>query len=305
MIVKFQPKPEQKTDLLLIDAENLVYRSYFAFSRPGNVLKTSTGMMSGAFYGFFSYLSRYLDQYGAENNIVCWGSHRKELKRLEILPTYKQDRKETPIELRRQEEDIKKALYSMQFPQYTSVGYESDDVIAHFIQTTALLHPNRKAFIITGDKDLRQLITKDVKVVAPGKGKDTVHTIDKVVEDFGVGPELLADYLTLVGDTSDGIEGVPSIGEKTATKLLQDNGPIKDWFNDIYSIIATEKIKQVLQDNQEKLIINKRVISLVSCVNIPVTRLVGFKDVNPDTVDVIFDNYEMKKIRPEQFFKYR
>jgi DNA polymerase-1 len=301
MIIKFQQKPE----LLLIDGEYLLYRSYFAFNRPGNSLKTSTGKLSGAFYGFFSYLAKYLDRYGAENNIICWGSHRTDLKRLEILPTYKHDRKSMPMELRVQEQDIKSALSSIQFSQYTSTGYESDDVIAHFIYTTALLHPDRKAFIVTGDKDLRQLITKDVQVIAPTTGGDTVHNISKVTEDFGVGPELLADYLTLVGDTSDGIEGIPSIGEKTAAKLLQENGAIKDWFNDIFSIIATEKIKQVLQDHREQLIINKTVISLTKCVDIPVIRLSMADGENPTTVNTLFDLYEMKKIRPEQFFKYR
>lgn len=300
MKIIFQQKPE----ILLIDGEYLLYRSYFAFNRPGNVLMTSDGLLSGAFYGFFSYLLKYLERYGAENNIVCWGSHRKDLKRLEILPTYKHDRKEMPPELRRQEEDIKKSLCSMQFSQYTSAGYESDDVIAHFVQTTSLLHPDRRAYIVTGDKDLRQLVTDYVKVIAPTNGGDVVHNVSKVTEDFGVGPELLADYLTLVGDSSDGIEGIPSIGEKTAAKLLQDNGPIKDWFNDIDSIKATDRIKQTLQDHQEQLVVNKTIISLAKCDIIPVNMIV-MDDVDPETIDKLFDQYEMKKIRPEQFFSYR
>ncbi len=292
-----------KIDLLLIDGEYSLYRSHFAYSKPGIFLSTSSGTPSGAFYGFFSSLYKWLDTYGAESNIICWGSKRSDLRRRDLLPSYKSHRLQMPSELYNQEKDVKKALHMMQFPQYVSAGYEADDVIARFVYSSSIAYPERKVIIITADKDMRQLITESVKVIKPDSKGDVIFNTTKVREDFGVGPELLSDYLSLLGDDVDGIEGIPSIGEKTAAKLLQDNGGIKNWFNDIENINATDKIKKMLSENKDRLVLNKRLISLAESKTITVNILNEVEE--NETAEEIFDRYEMKKFRPEQFLKYR
>jgi len=285
-------------DLMLVDAEHAAYRAYYVHTVPGHELMTSRGTLSGCFYGFFSILKKKIEEYGPKDLVVCWGDKTVNLKRRKIYPSYKLNRTTKPMDFVNQVEDIKYALYLMMIEQCYSPEYEADDVIAT-ISNRFLDDSSGDVIILSGDKDMCQLVSDRVFVLNPksgGKSQDVLLDREKVFEKFGVYPELLADYLTLLGDDTDNIPGVSGIGEKTATKILVENGPIRNWIQSIDMITASDKVKSSLKETVQQLFISKRLISLThSSVD-----LKGVVDTNPyESADEIFDKYEMKKIRPE------
>jgi 5'-3' exonuclease len=182
--------------------------------------------------------------------------------------------------------------------------YEADDLIAtlvHQFNEGRILDDT--CLIVSGDKDMFQLITNGVHVVSPAIGyakHDVEYDEAKAKEKFGVSPDMLADYLSLLGDNSDNIPGVAKVGEKTALQLLIDNGPIRNWINSIDTITATDKIKQNLRDSREQLFINKKLISLK---NVKVTLNTPPVPTDLPLVESVFNKYEMRKIRPEYIFE--
>lgn len=184
-------------------------------------------------------------------------------------------------------------------PQFLNSTYEADDLIAHFALVNSYL-PDIK--IISADKDLTQLVTDNITTVSLASGyvkKDFEFTPATVIEKFGVPPSLIADYLAIIGDNSDNIAGIDGVGPKTASMLLNNFGPIKTWYNSIESLDISPILKQKLLDSKQLLYNNKQIISLKSC-----------KDLVPESlspqscylnVQELFDKYEMRKIRPEDF----
>lgn len=293
------------TDLMIVDGDYLSHRGYYAFTRldnPSATLRTSTGIESGAFYGFFSLLLRKIRDYGPKKIAICWSDKRSNLQRMSILPTYKSNRDDTPTSLISQTEDIKKALFYLNIPQYLTPTREADDLIAGLVERSKKADLNVR--IISNDKDFMQLVSDKVSLVnlATGAVKvDKEYFLKEVEERYGIPPSLIADYLSLIGDSSDGIPGVEGIGPKTASKILRENGPIRDWFKSIDTMKASDTIKKKLQESKEKLIINKKLISLVSSRDVDILP-VFFEELN-ENEDIIFDKYEMKKIRPKDFLE--
>lgn len=309
----------REIDLLLIDGEYVAHRAHYAFTKgePHEWLQTASGLLSGCFYGFFQILLRKIQDYSPKRVVVCWGDKRGNLKRRQIFADYKAQRDAAPIALLDQVADIQASLFCLGIEQFTSAGYEADDVIATIVQQQFepenICNDSAKCVIVSGDKDLLQLINKQVFVVSPASGfvkSDIEYNEDKVEEKYGVSVKMLADYLTLLGDKVDNIPGVEGVGEKTAAKLLNDNGPIYDWFSKTESIQASEKVKQKLSQSRKQMVISKKLISLKD-LNVPLDKVKTWLSVviqddddmvlERGAVQDIFDKYEMKKIRPEMF----
>jgi len=288
-------------DLLIIDADYLFHRGYYAFSdtptRAG--LRTTAGVESGAFYGFFSLLLRKIRDYSPQQTIICWGDKRENLKRREIYTEYKSDRHAASDSFIEQMRDVKASLFLMNFKQYLSPGYEGDDVIASIVR---LNNDNeREIKILTNDKDLFQLVDKKVKISSLASSihkRDQEFGIAETIEKFGVSPALLIDYLVLTGDSADGIPGVPGIGEKTAVKLLNTFGPIYDWFDVIEKLDITSAIKTSLLASRKAMIRNKLLISLYQN-KAPLHELLDWDKY--ETAEEVFAKYEMQKITPKDF----
>lgn len=197
--------------LVLVDGSSYLYRAFHALPP----LMTSTGAPTGAVRGVLSMLRRLQGQYPDSVVTVIFDAKGPTF-RDEMFAEYKAQRPPMPDDLRLQIEPLYECVQAMGFPFLCVEGVEADDVIGTLAKSSTLAE--REVVISTGDKDMAQLVNGHVTLV--NTMNDTIMDSDGVVERFGVGPELIIDYLALMGDKSDNIPGVPGVGEKTALGLL-------------------------------------------------------------------------------------
>jgi len=207
--------------LYLIDGHALAYRSYFALTAGGGGerLQTSSGEPTAGTFGFASILLRLLEKEQPEYLAVAFDTGKT--FRNDLYPEYKATRAKMPDDLRPQVERIRKMVDAFHIPRLEKEGVEADDVLGTMaVQAVA---QGMGVKIITGDRDLLQLVNDRVIVNLPGAkmsdAKD--YTAREVREMWGITPEQVVDYKALVGDHSDNIPGVPGVGEKTAVALLE------------------------------------------------------------------------------------
>ena len=295
--------PKYEYSHLIVDAESLAYRAYFGFTRKDYIKKTSQGYYSGCFYGFFSWLAKRYQYYRPDEMVICWGDDKENLERRKILSTYKTERpKKYPLAFQEQVRDIKLALKLLGFKQYFSPRYEGDDTIATVVMNAyAAAHSNnKKIVVISQDKDLLQLVNEKVVVVQLVKGntfEDKIYDIEGVLKKFKIHPLLLSDYLTLVGDKGDGVPPIPRIGSEKALQLLNNYGPIFDWFNRIEELDIPQSIKKSLLLNRKQLIINKKLV----CLTLTKVPLIEISTVLDNiSIEDLFKIYEVD-VYPHHF----
>jgi len=202
---------------ILVDGSSYLFRAFHALPP----LTTSKGQPTGAIYGVASMLKKLLADYKPEHIAVVFDTKAKTFRK-ELYPAYKANRAAMPDELRTQIEPLHELVRAMGFPLIAVDGVEADDVIG----TLALQAEKHglKTIISTGDKDLAQLVNKDISLINTMSNKSL--DIEGVKEKFGVTPEQMIDYLALMGDSSDNIPGVPNVGPKTAAKWLGTYGSL-------------------------------------------------------------------------------
>jgi len=206
-----------KETLYLVDGSSYIYRAYYAIRH----LSSPSGFPTNAIYGFIQMLLKLLKDYNPQHVAVVFDAGRTTF-RTEMYPEYKANRAAMPDDLRVQMEPIREVVRAFNIPTLELQGYEADDIIGALAGRFAA--QGGKVVVVTGDKDLMQIVTDHVTLLDTMKGKESgVH---EVVERFGVGPELVIDILGLAGDSSDNIPGVPGIGEKTAAKLILEFGSL-------------------------------------------------------------------------------
>jgi 5'-3' exonuclease len=203
----------------LIDASVYVFRAYY--SMPDDMVDDD-GNPINALYGYCRFIGDFMEQVKPERIAVLFDESLRSSFRSEIYPEYKANRDPAPPELKRQFEQCRRFTEALGLMNCGHPRYEADDLIG------TLVHSGRAegipSTIVTRDKDLAQLLTKDdIFWDFAGKGK---IKYDDVPEVFGVWPEQIADFLALAGDSVDNIKGVPGVGKKTATALLQHYGSL-------------------------------------------------------------------------------
>lgn len=212
--------------LYLLDGHALAYRAYFALTVASRQpWQTSRGEPTAAVYGFSSILLRILEQEKPEYLAIAFDAGRT--FRDEIFPEYKATRAKMPDEMRVQMERIRQIVEAFGIPRLEIEGYEADDILGSAARQA--VEEGYGVKIITGDRDLLQLVGPRVAVVLPGKSlaeSVTFLTAEEVMAFMGVRPEQIVDFKALAGDKSDNIPGVPGIGEKTAQQLLQKYGSL-------------------------------------------------------------------------------
>ena len=248
--------------LYLLDSYGLIYRSYFAFvSHP---LTNKAGENVSALYGFFRSLAMMLKTYRPQYFLAAFDS-RTPTFRHEWYPEYKATRDKTPEDLHAQIPHIEKILTTLGIACLRKDGFEADDIIATLACRAA--QEGRRCVIISGDKDLAQLVGDFVSVLKPDKSEALAHCgIEEVKEHWGVAPAQMLDYLSLIGDTSDNIPGVKGIGPKTAVKLLQDYGTLDAVYEHIDSIAGA--VQKKLAAGKESAYFSKKLITLAADIPI-------------------------------------
>ena len=208
-----------KTPLILVDGSSYLYRAFHALPP----LTNSKGKPTGAVKGVINMMRRLQKDYPESTHVVVFDAKGKTF-RDERYSDYKANRPPMPDDLRLQIEPIHQIIQAMGMPMLVIEGVEADDVIGTLaLQATAAQQP---VVISTGDKDIAQMVNEHI--VMENTMTNTVLDRAGVIEKFGIPPELIIDYLALLGDKSDNIPGVPGVGEKTALALLQGIGGLDD-----------------------------------------------------------------------------
>ena len=248
--------------LYLLDSYGLIYRSYFAFvSHP---LTNKAGENVSALYGFFRSLAMILKTYRPQYFLAAFDS-RTPTFRHEWYPEYKATRDKTPEDLHAQIPHIEKILTTLGIACLRKDGFEADDIIATLARRAE--KEGRHCVIISGDKDLAQLVGDFVSVLKPDKSEALAHCgIEEVKEHWGVAPVQMLDYLSLIGDSADNIPGVKGIGPKTAVKLLQDYGTLDSVYEHIDAITGATQKK--LAAGKDSAYFSKKLITLAADVPI-------------------------------------
>ncbi len=221
--------------LYLIDGHALAYRTYFAMaSVRGDSLRTSSGEPTGAIFGFMNILLRFLEKEMPDYLAVAFDTGKT--FRNDIFPDYKATRAKMPDVLRDQIDRIREIIDAFDIPRLEKEGAEADDVLGS-IARQAVEH-GLGVKIITGDRDLLQLVAPRIVVNLPGKSMADARDYDEadVVEKMGVHPKQIVDLKALMGDSSDNIPGVPGVGEKTACKLIEEYGNLDSVYEHIDDI---------------------------------------------------------------------
>jgi DNA polymerase-1 len=242
---------ESPRELFLIDGNSLVFRAFFALPES---IATSKGFPTNAIFGFASMLVKIITDYGAKPTLVVWDAGLS--GRLEVYDEYKAGRRDRPDLLSEQWPHLQPLVEAFGYENLKVPGYEADDVIATIADRAR--EKGIDVMVVTGDRDLFQLIEPGVRVMATSRGiTDTkVYDREAVIDRYGIPPELVPDFVGLKGDTSDNIPGVPGIGDKTASQLLQEHGDLEGVLSNIDSISGAKR-KQNLTEHAEDARISK------------------------------------------------
>ena len=243
---------EKPRELFLIDGNSLVYRAFFALPES---IATSRGFPTNAIFGFASMLVKILTEYGPKPTLVVWDAGMS--GRLETYEEYKAGRRERPDLLKEQWPHFHPLVDAFGYTNVRVEGYEADDVIATLARQAHA--EDIDVTIVTGDRDLFQLIEDGVRVMATSRGITDTKMYDRqaVIDRYGIPPELVPDFVGLKGDTSDNIPGVPGIGDKTASQLLQQWGDLEGVLANIDSISGAKR-KENLREHAENARISKQ-----------------------------------------------
>ena len=246
-----------KKPLYLIDGYALIFRAYFALIR--DPLTNSDGFNVSAIHGFTRMMLSIIKEYKPEYLAVSLDS-RTPTFRDEMYAEYKQTRDKTPEDLRSQFPIIEDLLRRFHLPTIRHNGVEADDIIASLAQRCG--REDRECFIVSGDKDLYQLVGNGIYIMKPAK-QGGFEKLDAagVFEDKGVRPDQIADYLSLLGDSADNVPGVRGIGQKTAEKLLAEFDSLDGIYADLNAIESANWRKK-LEEGAELARLSKSLVVL-------------------------------------------
>ncbi|HEY7960835.1 MAG TPA: DNA polymerase I [Solirubrobacteraceae bacterium] len=279
--------------LFLIDGPSLVYRAFYALPES---IATSTGVPTNAIFGFASMLVKIVTEYGVCPTVVAWDAGTS--GRTELFSEYKSQRRSRPDLLKQQWPAMEPLVESFGYRNVKVEGYEADDVIATLAQRSLQADPPVPVMIVTGDRDVFQLIDEHglVKVMATSRGITDTKIYDRqtVIDRYGIPPELIPDFYGLKGDTSDNIPGVPGIGEKTAGDLIQRYGSLEGVLAHIREI-GGPKRKQMLTDHAEDARVSKRLATVQRDVELDLDpRAELAREPDRSRVREVFREYELR-----------
>ena len=277
----------KKTDhFYLIDGSGYIFRAYYALPP---LSRKSDGLPTGAVSGFCSMLFKLLEDSRSDDSInkpthfaVIFDSARKNFRN-DIYSEYKANRSEAPEDLVPQFEFIRKSVKAFNLPSIELINYEADDLIATYAKQ--IVKAGAKVTVISSDKDLMQLVSNQVRLYDPMKSK--VLGEKEVIEKFGVKPNQVIDVQSLAGDSSDNVPGVPGIGIKTASELINKYKNLDTLLEKAHEI-PQNKRRESLIENKDKAILSRKLVTL--------------KDDVPVKEDP--SSFILKEIKKEQLYDF-
>ncbi|WP_426449304.1 DNA polymerase I [Siccibacter colletis] len=278
--------------LILVDGSSYLYRAYHAFPP----LTNSAGEPTGAMYGVLNMLRSLIMQYQPTHAAVVFDAKGKTF-RDELFEHYKSHRPPMPDDLRAQIEPLHEMVKAMGLPLLAVSGVEADDVIGTLAREAE--KAGRPVLISTGDKDMAQLVTPGITLI--NTMTNTILGPDEVVAKYGVPPELIIDFLALMGDSSDNIPGVPGVGEKTAQALLQGLGGLDTLYGEpekiaTLSFRGAKTMATKLADNKEVAYLSYQLATIKTDVELELSaEQLEVQQPAAEALMEMFRRYEFKR----------
>ena len=277
--------------VLLLDGHSLAYRAFFALP---DTLVTSSGQVTNAVYGFTAMLIKLLADERPQGVVVCFDKGAPQF-RLDHYKEYKAGRAATPDLFKQQLPLIRDVLESLRIPMLELEGYEADDLLATL--TKHAREEGCQVIIVTGDRDILQLVRDGVTVIMTRRGISDVIRYDAqtVLERYGVTPEKWIDFVALKGEASDNLPGVPGVGDKTAAQLINKYGDIEQVI--AHSEELTPKLRDAVKTHANQVRTNKQLGYLLDDVklNLDPGRL-RLEAWDEDTVRSLFHSLEFRSL---------
>lgn len=273
---------------ILVDGNNLLFRSYYATAYTGNFMRNSEGFPTNGLFGFVNMMNKIINEEKPTYIAVAFDVGKT--FRHEKYSEYKGGRDETPDDLKKQFPVAKKILEAMGIKYLECPGYEADDIIGTLAKMVDI-DDDFIATIISSDKDLLQLISNDVEVKLL-KQKDFIRmNHDTFVETYGIEPIRMVDLKGLMGDSSDNIPGVKGIGEKTALKLLQKYVSVEGVYEHIDEISGA--VKNKLVDGKDSAFASKEIATIYKDAPLNITlKDIKYEGEDADKLVTIFSDLE-------------
>ncbi|QOJ86259.1 5'-3' exonuclease [Candidatus Riesia pediculicola] len=283
----------KRESLLIVDGSFHLYRSYYAFS----FLIKKNSFRSNAIYGFIKTLRMLIFRHQPAYVIVVFDSKKRNFRK-KLFNLYKGNRPKIPSDLVVQIDPLKLIIQFMGIPTLTIPTVEGDDTIGSLVYRSILHRENLTVLISTGDKDLAQLVKKNVFLIDPFQN---ILGPREIFDKYGVHPNLIADFFALAGDRSDNIPGIPGIGKKIAINLLNRLGSVKDIYRNLSKINCLitrnpEKIKEIIKKNQDIAELSYQLATIVTNLDLdPYYKCLSVNTPNSVFLKSLFLDYGFKK----------
>jgi DNA polymerase I len=286
--------------LFVFDTSNIVYRGFFAFA--GRHLRNSKGEITSGIFSTLKTIFRLYKDFKFDLAVFSLDGPREQTNRFKMYSEYKITRQKAPDDLKFQLSEVVKILKSADISCVSVPGLESDDIIASVVKKYS---EDYEIFIVSGDKDLMQLLTnKSVRIVSFSPSKSEYEIIDRnsFIKDYGFEPEYIVDYLALIGDTIDNVPGVKGIGEKTASYLVSKYKTLENIYNNLDNESPT--IKEKLLNGKDDAFLSKELVKLfIADLDVKPSKFSVENFRKPEVLEIL--NYHgfksiIKEIQPEQ-----
>ena len=277
---------------VLVDGSSYLFRAFHGMPPMSN----SQGQATHAIYGVINMLKSLLKTYEPTHIAVVFDAKGKTF-RDDIYPEYKANRPPMPDELRSQIAPLHAIIKAMGLPLIVEPNVEADDVIGTLTKRATAL--GMKSLVSTGDKDMAQLVDDHVTLI--NTMNNTLMDVPGVVEKFGIGPELIIDFLALKGDKVDNIPGVPGVGDKSALGLLQGIGGINDIYNNLDKIATLDfrgakTMAKKMQEHEQSARLSYELATIA--IDLPLDYSpdqLSIKDADNNALAELFQTYEFKR----------
>ncbi len=280
--------------LVLIDGNALLHRAFHA-TPP---LSTSKGELVNAVYGFASMLIKALDDLMPDYIAVAWDMRAPTFRHV-AFEKYKANRGPADETLSGQYDRVHQLVNVFNIPEFKLPGFEADDLVGALAKQAIKKEKTLEVIIITGDRDIMQLIEKRIKVLMPRKTITDVglYGDEEFIARFGFDPILMIDYKGLAGDASDNIPGVPGIGDVSATKLIQQFGTVEKIYKNLEKL--PERTKKLLEEGKESAFMSKQLATIETDIPIKLDlKACRVSDFDTNKVKELFEELEFRSLIP-------
>ncbi|WP_066270189.1 5'-3' exonuclease [Bacillus acidicola] len=271
----------------------LLFRAFYATAVTGQFMVNTKGMPTNAVQGFMKHLFLAIEDTEPTHVMVCWDMGSKTFRN-ELFEGYKSNREAPPIELIPQFDFVKEVVDACEIQNIGIAGFEADDCIGTIAKA---VHRDINVIIVTGDRDLLQLLDEqiEVRILQKGFGNYKSYTHDLFIEELGVTPKQFIDVKALMGDTSDGYPGVKGIGEKTALKLIQQYEHIDGLLLNLTGLSPSQRKK--IEDDMDMLHLSRKLAEINCEVPLVYSLEHAVWSNVPDTFDDYLHDMELRSIR--------